>query len=75
MTNRNMHQDWSSNIKVAFREVRKRAKEANTVPFGEERLTAAQAKERFAGMGEAERAKFIADKGEAEILNMLRGNT
>lgn len=73
MAERNPHDKWGENISVTFREILREAKDTDAVPFGEERLTAAEAKKRFTDMTDGERQRFIAEKGETEVLRMLRG--
>ncbi len=73
MVDQNMHQDWSRDIKVAFRDVRNKAKAANAVPLGQERLTLAESKARFTAMSLGEREKFIAERGTSEVIRMLKG--
>lgn len=73
MADQNIHQKWSHDIKVAFRDVRKKAKAAEAVPFGQERLSPAESKARFAQMSSGEREKFIAERGPNEVIRMLKG--
>lgn len=73
MADQNIHQTWSNDIKVAFRDVRHKTKAADAVPFGQERLTPAESKARFTSMSPAEREKFITLRGEKEIIRMLKG--
>ena len=74
MAEKNIHQTWGDNIKVAFRDVRNKAKAAHAVPFGQERLTPAESKARFAQMSQAEREKFIASRGPSEVIKILKGD-
>ncbi len=74
MADQNIHQNWSKDIKVAFRDVRNKAKQADAVPFGQERLSPAESKARFASMSQSEREKFITQRGEKEVIEMLKGN-
>ena len=69
----NPHQKWANGVNVLARSMRKKAKESDIVPFGQERLTPKAARVRFENMTQPERQKFIADKGETEVLKMLRG--
>lgn len=73
MVERNRHEKWAGSINTAFRELRNKAKDANAVPLGQERLTPAESKARFASMSPQEREKFIASRGEKEIIRMLKG--
>lgn len=73
MADRNIHQTWSNDIKTAFRDVRNKAKAADAVPFGQERLTSAEVRTRFAEMSRGEREKFIAERGPNEVIQMLKG--
>jgi hypothetical protein len=74
MAERNPISSWGNDtIGVAYREQLKKTKESNAVPFGEERLTPSEGRTRFDGMTSFERQRFIAEKGEAAVLDMLRG--
>ncbi len=72
MVERNPHQEWGSGVNVLFRELRSKAKAADAVPLGQERLTPSESKARFAQMTKPEREKFIASRGEQEIIRMLK---
>ena len=74
MAERNIHDSWFEKGKTEYRELLRKAKEANAVPIGEERLTTAEARNRFVNMSKPERRKFIAEKGGTEaVLKLLRG--
>lgn len=73
MGQRNMHEDWAKGVNDTFQALRRKAKEANMVPLGQERLTPAEARERFTNMGPAERKAFIASQGEEAVLKIWRG--
>ena len=74
MAERNPISDWGNDtIGVAYRETLRKTKESNPVPFGEERLTPKEGRARFDGMTAPERQHLIAQKGEAEVIRMLRG--
>jgi hypothetical protein len=73
MAERNPHDKWGSKINVQFREMMHKAKKANAVPIGEERLSTSEARKRFVEMSDPERKRFIEQKGEEEVLRMLRG--
>ena len=71
---RNPISSWGNDtIGVAYRETLRKTKESNPVPFGEERLTPSEGRARFDGMTGPERHRLIAEKGEVEVLKMLRG--
>ncbi len=72
MAEQNMHQRWGSGVNIAFRELRAKAKAANAVPFGQERLSPAETKARFSQMSAGERKKFIASRGEQKVIRMLK---
>ena len=69
----NKHEKWGDNVGAAYREQIRLAKEANTVPYGQERLTTAEAKARWSGMSVAERQKFIAENGREEVIRSFGG--
>ena len=73
MGERNKHNTWGDKVGLAFREQMRKAKEANAIPFGQERLTPKEAKARFINMSDGERQQFIAERGEENVLNLLRG--
>ena len=74
MADRNMHQDWSKDIRVAFSDVRSKAKASNAVPFGQERLSPAESKAKLTSMSPQERERFISERGSSEVIKMLRGD-
>ena len=74
MAERNKHQKWGAGVNTAFRELRNKSEAANAVPFGQERLTSAESKSRFASMSQAEREKFISSHGPSEIIKILKGD-
>ncbi len=73
MAERNKHDAWGEKVNTAFREQMRKANEADAVPFGQERLTPREARERFVNMSDGERQQFIADRGEENVLDMLKG--
>lgn len=74
MSDKNPISSWGNDtIGVAYREQLRKTKKSNAVPFGEERLTPSEGRARFDGMTGPERQRFIAEKGEVEVLKMLRG--
>lgn len=74
MAERNPHETWAGPVNTAFRELRNKAKAANAVPLGQERLSPAESKTRFVQMSPVEREAFITSRGEKEIIRMLKGN-
>lgn len=73
MVETNKHNDWGNDILATFRGELKKGKEANPVPFGKERLTTKEARNKFVNMDESERKQFIEQHGQQEVLRMLRG--
>jgi len=73
MAERNKHDAWGDKVGMAYREQMRKAKEADAIPYGQERLTPTEARDRFANMTQPERQKFIAERGQDEVLRMLRG--
>lgn len=64
---------WGNDITSLYGKMLREANEANPVPLGQERLSTSEAKKRFVEMSEPERQRFIAERGEAAVLDMLRG--
>ena len=73
MAERNRHEGWAPGVNTLFRKLRAKAKAANAVPLGQERLSPGESKARFTAMSPGEREKFIASRGEKEIIRMLKG--
>lgn len=69
----NIHQKWGNSVNDAYRGAKRKAKEANAVPYGKERLTGAEAKTRFLAKDEAGKKQELQERGQKGILDILRG--
>ena len=73
MAKRNPFDKISDNIAKDFTRRLKSAKDTKIVPFGEEEVSPAEFRTRFAGMSKGDRQKTLDINGQAEVLKQLRG--
>ena len=63
----------NNRISERFKASLERARNSTIVPFGEEEVSPAEFRSRFANMSEFERKQVLNRNGQAEIIRQLRG--